>query len=134
MMETGGKSDNAKSPRRRFVGVSDRTESERRAVRAAREMAHLATSLASEAATIARVYEGHGGSHASITAAQASIEAAQSAFVADARALGADASAAEVVRAADRALDAALRAVQAAKQALALVGAAGPGAADVGAE
>ena len=68
--------------------MSGDAEVGRRTLRSARELAHLATSLASEAANLTRTLENLGVMHASIAASQAGIEAAQCAFAIDALALG----------------------------------------------
>lgn len=67
--------------------MRDKGEIGRRALRSARELAHLATSLASEAANLTRTLETFGATQASVAASQASIHAAQNAFSIDASVL-----------------------------------------------
>lgn len=94
----------------------------RRAIRSAREMAHLATSIASEAANLTRALESYGAMHASVAASQASIRAAQGAFIVDEVALSATrltgADLQEVFLKTEACLDAAEQAIEAARSAL----------------
>lgn len=98
--------------------MSDQAEAHRRGLRAARELAHVATSLAAEAANLSRAFEVHGALDASIVASQASIRAAQAAFDADGHARTAAPSLDELLLLSDSALDAASVAVDAARRAV----------------
>lgn len=64
-----------------------RGEVGRKALRSARELAHLATSVAAEAANLTRAMEVFGAAQASVAASHASIRAAQGAFSIDAAVL-----------------------------------------------
>lgn len=95
--------------------VEDRN---RRAVRAARELAHCATSLASEAATLARLFEPYSAAEPSVAASRASLAAAQASFALDDLVASGAAPLPEVFAHADAALDASIAAIQSAKAAL----------------
>jgi hypothetical protein len=95
-------------------------ETVRRAIRAARELSHCATSLASEAAHLARILEHRGGADVSVVASKASLDAAAATFAIDDMVAGPRAPALPMVlERADASVDAALLAVQAAKKAIA---------------
>jgi hypothetical protein len=92
----------------------------RRAMRAARELSHSATSLAAEAAHLSRVLELRGSPEASVAASKASLDSASAAFaIDDMTASGRAPTLIEVLARADVSVDAALLAVQAAKRAIA---------------
>lgn len=100
------------------------------AVRAAREVAHAASYLASEAATLARVFEAYGAVDASIAASQACIVAAQAAFELDDYVLRTDLTEADLQGAlmtAGRSLEAATGAIESARRAMEAAGAVGAG-------
>lgn len=91
------------------------------AVRAAREVAHAASYLASEAAALARAFEDHGALDASIAASEASIRAANRAFELDekGRAIGHEAPhVRDAIQTAAHALEAAHDALASARRAL----------------
>jgi len=92
----------------------------KRAVKAAREVAHAASYLASEAASLARVFESFAGTEESAAASKAAIRAARSAFDIDEAVLqGQEGPTVEATLLhARRALDAAADAVAAAREAL----------------
>lgn len=98
--------------------MTDAAENRRRAMRATRELTHVATSLASEAANLARAFESSGGLEASIAASHASIRAAQSAFEADEVARAPDPSLDDMLAHAERAVEAAEQALGSARRAL----------------
>lgn len=102
--------------------VVDESERRTRAIRCARELAHAATSLASEAASLARTFEAQGALEVSIAASHASIRAAQSAFELDETARSAAPDLGDALRCALRSLEAAESAVSAARQALTAAG------------
>jgi hypothetical protein len=92
-------------------------------MRSARELAHLATSVAAEAANLTRAMEIFGATQASVAASHASIEAAQRAFDIDAVALAPGAaegaeSLQDVFLKTEACLDAAEQAMAAARLAL----------------
>lgn len=91
----------------------------RRALRAARELSHCATSLASEAANLARALEPYHSSETTIAASRASLEAAQATFALDDLMASRTADLGVVLARADTSVEGALQAVQAAKRALA---------------
>lgn len=101
--------------------MGTRTETPAKAIRAAREVAHAASYLASEAASLARVFEPYAATEESAAASQAAIRAAKSAFEIDEvvlLAVDAPPSLTETLRQAKRSLDAAAEAVAAANDAL----------------
>lgn len=99
--------------------MSDGEEGHRRAMRAARELTHVATSLASEAANLARAFEAGGSTlETSIAASHASIRAAQAAFDADKDARGPSPALDDLLEHAERALEAAEQALALARCAL----------------
>ena len=108
--------------------MRDRADVSRKALRSARELAHLATSVAAEAANLIRSLESFGATQASVAASHASIEAAQSAFAIDAMALApgvgapTPASLQEVFLQTEACLDAAQQAIGAARQAVRAAG------------
>lgn len=102
-------------------------------LRVARELAHLATSVAAEAANLARLHEHAGAARVSIVASSAALQAAQLSFAIDALAgtgKGLNAQETEHALALTRsALDAASSAIVAARQALDGSDSASPGVA-----
>lgn len=91
----------------------------RRAMRAARELSHCATSLASEAANLARALEPYHSAETSIAASKASLESAQASFAIDDLTASGSEDVAAVLARADASVDAAMMAIQAAKRAIA---------------
>ena len=89
-------------------------------MKAAREVAHAASYLASEAASLARVFEGYAAMEESAAASKAAIRAARSAFDIDESVLahGDGPALEQTLLHARRALDAAADAVSAAKDAV----------------
>jgi len=90
----------------------------RAAVRSAREISHCATSLAAEAAALARLFEAYNAAEPSVAASRAALTAAQASFAIDDLA-SAGASLPQIIERAEASLEASILAVQAAKQALA---------------
>lgn len=93
-------------------------ERTRKALRAARELAHCATSLASEAANLARAMEAHHSAELTIAASKASLDAAQASFAIDDLATSGRADLPGVLERAHASLEAAEVAVGAAKRAI----------------
>lgn len=96
--------------------VEDRA---RRTVRSAREISHCATSLAAEAAALARLFETYNATEPSVAASRAALSAAQASFAIDDLAPAGDSALSDVLAKAEAALDSSILAVQAAKLALA---------------
>lgn len=94
-------------------------ERNRKAVRAARELSHCATSIASEAANLARALEAHHSAELTIAASKASLDAAQASFAIDDMASAGRLPLSEVLERAHASVEAAEVAVQAAKRAVA---------------
>lgn len=94
-------------------------ERNRKALRAARELAHCATSLASEAANLARALEAHHSAELTITASKASLDAARASFAIDDMATGGrSADLRDILERAHASLEAAEAAVGAARRAI----------------
>gem|GEM_PF-3716798 len=91
----------------------------RKAVRAARELSHCATSLASEAANLARALEAHHSAEHTFAASKASLDAAQASFAIDDMAATGRVELVEVLDHAHLSIEAAEHAVRAAKRAIA---------------
>ena len=104
--------------------MSQRSEEEsRKATRGARELAHAASYLASEAASLARVFEDGEAHESSAAASRCAVRAAESAFRLDELALHRQpdrpADLQEALRHAKGALDAAAESIAAAKECVA---------------
>jgi hypothetical protein len=98
------------------TGEQDRTH---HAIRAARELSHCATSLASEAANLTRALEPYHSAQASIAASKSSLDSALASFAIDDMAAGESPSLEAILERADASVEAALSAIQAAKRAIA---------------
>jgi hypothetical protein len=99
--------------------VPTEDERNRKALRVVRELSHCATSLASEAANLARAIEAHHAPDLTIVASKAALDAAQASFGIDDAVVGGAATLADVLDRAQLSLDAAEVAVKAARRALA---------------
>jgi hypothetical protein len=94
-------------------------ERTRHAIRAARELSHCATSLASEAANLTRALEPYHSAESTIAASKASLDSALASFAIDDMAAAGSPDLDAVLARADASVEAALVAIQAAKRALA---------------
>jgi hypothetical protein len=99
--------------------VAGEEDLNRKALRAARELSHAATSLASEAANLARALESHHSPDLTIVASKASLDAAQASFAIDDMAVSGSPTLDAVLDRASASVGAAEIAIDAAKRALA---------------